>query len=66
MEKSSLCNIFQISESLSNLQEEHKDLNARIEFERAEYEAELEMAQEETRNKEENIKVGLMSFWLNN
>ena len=39
------------------MREEYKDLNARIEFERVEYETELENAQEETRNKEENIKV---------
>ena len=49
----------QLSETLSNVRDEYKDLNARVEFERAEYETELESAQEDARIKEEDVKVRL-------
>jgi len=54
----------QISEALSASKEDYQDLSARIEFERAEYEAELESAQEEIRGKEENLKVIFLLFRL--
>ncbi|XP_076802613.1 uncharacterized protein LOC143446732 isoform X2 [Clavelina lepadiformis] len=45
----------ELSEALNAAREEYKDLTTRIEFERAEYEAEIESVQDDARNKDDNI-----------
>ena len=53
-----------LSEALNAAREEYKDLTTRIEFERAEYEAEIESVQDDARNKDDNIIVSFSTFKL--
>lgn len=48
---------FQQAEILEKNEEEMQELRSRIEFERAEYESEIEQLQDELRNKDDNVKV---------
>ena len=48
---------FQLEEALNSAKEEYQDMFARIEFERAEYEQEIDSAQYEITTRDENIKV---------
>nr|CAB3264710.1 putative leucine-rich repeat-containing protein DDB_G0290503 [Phallusia mammillata] len=48
--------LVELSDGMNAAKEEFQDLNSRVEFERAEYETEIESAQEEIRVKDENVK----------
>ena len=52
----------QLEEALTSAKEEYQDMFARIEFERAEYEQEIDSAQYEITTRDENIKVIICYF----
>ena len=49
--------LFQLHKSCESIKEEYQDALKRIEFERAEYETEIDNANVEVANRDENIKV---------
>ena len=55
-----ICSHLQLEQALNAAKEEYQDMFSRIEFERAEYEQEIDNAQYEITTRDENIKVSFM------